>query len=377
MRTLLVLFLVACGGGGTPSATDAPLPIDAPGTVEPPYRCDFADCKDDFARSCGTEADQQLDCSAFGASCAPFTDTESGAKFNWCNCGTIAEGDGKCTGGRYGIACVDGLGGLADCGAGYLCVPRPNGPFGIGCECNNLDDGVCPGVACSADPDCSSCTPSCSGKQCGDNGCGGECGTCDLGETCTSQQQCVSVCVPNCTGKTCGSDGCGGSCGTCGGGGTCNSAGTCDGPCVPSCTGKTCGSDGCGGTCGSCAADLECGLKNTCECDFFATTEYTFKLPPQGQWPAAINAVGVNVQHIKIDGTFGTPGGDTLGYGNATLKQSFTYKQWGCRPKIEIERHYIVNFKSCKRTDVVEGKTSFVIPPPIINADGSCTAPPL
>ena len=42
------------------------------------------------------------------------------------------------------------------------------------------------------------------------------------------------ACTPNCTGKTCGSDGCGGSCGTCSGtgtcAGTCSTAGTCDYP---------------------------------------------------------------------------------------------------------------------------------------------------
>ena len=31
----------------------------------------------------------------------------------------------------------------------------------------------------------STCTPSCNGKTCGDDGCGGSCGTCDTGETCS------------------------------------------------------------------------------------------------------------------------------------------------------------------------------------------------
>lgn len=35
------------------------------------------------------------------------------------------------------------------------------------------------------------------------------------------------ACVPNCTGKTCGDDGCGGSCGTCGSGQGCGDQGTC------------------------------------------------------------------------------------------------------------------------------------------------------
>ncbi|MCA9607115.1 MAG: hypothetical protein KC619_16025, partial [Myxococcales bacterium] len=52
-------------------------------------------------------------------------------------------------------------------------------------------------------------------------------------------------CVPSCVGRTCGDDGCGGSCGTCTTG-TCE-AGTCS--CTPNCVGRTCGDDGCGGSC--------------------------------------------------------------------------------------------------------------------------------
>jgi DNA-binding beta-propeller fold protein YncE/predicted outer membrane lipoprotein len=57
------------------------------------------------------------------------------------------------------------------------------------------------------------CTRSCSGKQCGSDGCGGSCGSCSGNRTCNGQGQCV--CNPNCRGKTCGDDGCGGSCGSC------------------------------------------------------------------------------------------------------------------------------------------------------------------
>ncbi len=56
-----------------------------------------------------------------------------------------------------------------------------------------------------------------------------------------------------CLGRTCGDDGCGGSCGTCAGGESCNAGGTCGTACVASCAGKACGTDdGCGGRCGAC-----------------------------------------------------------------------------------------------------------------------------
>jgi len=69
-------------------------------------------------------------------------------------------------------------------------------------------------------------------------------------------------CEPQCEGKTCGDNGCGGLCGTCFGAYTCEE-GVCT-PCVPQCEGKTCGNDGCGGTCGDCTepevcTDSQCG----------------------------------------------------------------------------------------------------------------------
>ena len=69
------------------------------------------------------------------------------------------------------------------------------------------------------------------------------------------------VCLPECDGRQCGDDGCGGSCGTCfdfGGAvadGLCREDGTC---CAQDCEGKLCGDDGCGGTCGKCGDWGEC-----------------------------------------------------------------------------------------------------------------------
>ena len=53
------------------------------------------------------------------------------------------------------------------------------------------------------------CTPSCDGKACGPDGCGGECGGCAPGEACMLG----SCCKPSCSNTPCGaSDGCGGQC---------------------------------------------------------------------------------------------------------------------------------------------------------------------
>ena len=79
---------------------------------------------------------------------------------------------------------------------------------------------------------------------------------------------------------------------------------------------------------------------------------------------------------IDIDGTEGTTNGKLMGFGpnNST---TFTHSVFGCRPKIKIKRDYALSGLSCEREEVIEGRTSFTIPAPIINGDGSCTVPPL
>ncbi|MBM4344477.1 MAG: hypothetical protein FJ100_14015 [Deltaproteobacteria bacterium] len=70
------------------------------------------------------------------------------------------------------------------------------------------------------------CVPNCKGKVCGDDGCGGVCGSCAASQKCIAG----SCCQPDCTNKNCGSDGCGGSCGSCPNGQTCSQgAGVCMG----------------------------------------------------------------------------------------------------------------------------------------------------
>ena len=111
----------------------------------------------------------------------------------------------------------------------------------------------------------------CRDKDCGDDGCGGDCsGQTNFAAACFQEgtgAYCdfdgMCKCVPDCDGKNCGDDGCKGSCGDCDGGAGC-SGGVCGGPCVPDCSGllapdAECGSDGCGGSCGECSAGYLCG----------------------------------------------------------------------------------------------------------------------
>lgn len=160
------------------------------------------------------------------------------------------------------------------------------------------------GQVCSAEAGCvAACTPDCTDKECGDDGCGGLCGSCDFKKglqcdsatfactactcdtgsgridcgndacgnscgTCLNGQICIQdwkdlvgsyslnyrclSCQPTCTEGICGSDGCGGFCG-CPNGKSCDAkTGTC-GTCTPTCKGKMCGDDGCGGSCGDCS----------------------------------------------------------------------------------------------------------------------------
>jgi hypothetical protein len=80
------------------------------------------------------------------------------------------------------------------------------------------------------------CNPACSGKQCGDDGCGGSCGSCSSGTSCSASGTCVAPtpsCTPACSGKQCGDDGCGGSCGSCSSGYSCDGNGVCQSNSAP------------------------------------------------------------------------------------------------------------------------------------------------
>lgn len=114
------------------------------------------------------------------------------------------------------------------------------------------------------------CVPACtntdgSAIECGPDGCGSLCGYCGYGEQCVAIEgnkgKCVEACMPQCIGKQCGPDGCYGECPPgCDSGFSCGDDGKCYPACdhVANCMGKQCGPDNCGGTCGTCGLGMVC-----------------------------------------------------------------------------------------------------------------------
>ncbi|MBM4356218.1 MAG: hypothetical protein FJ109_20920, partial [Deltaproteobacteria bacterium] len=109
-------------------------------------------------------------------------------------------------------------------------------------------------------------------------------GICDAGEACGScptecKCGCGESCIKNqclftaCAGLQCGDDGCGGQCGQCAEGTKCEGH---ECVCAPSCAGKECGNDGCGAMCGTCKEQHEC-LEGLCICIPFACGSFDYQ----------------------------------------------------------------------------------------------------
>ncbi|MCA9539660.1 MAG: chitobiase/beta-hexosaminidase C-terminal domain-containing protein, partial [Myxococcales bacterium] len=251
-------------------------------------------------------------------------------------CGACAEGE-VCTG-RGQCDAVPASCGDAACGEGESCENCPAdcgaccgdaacvADHGENCATCPADCGCGAGESCEVDHCVEACVPDCAGRECGDDGCDGDCGQCQGGDLCNDAGQCTAppaqcgdgacdanedcstcpadcgqccgngrcgagencatcladcacpggqecnaerrvceaVCVPACGGRECGDDGCNGVCGRCGAGSECGANGRCREICVPQCNGRTCGPDGCDGVCGECAAGELCSPAGRC-----------------------------------------------------------------------------------------------------------------
>jgi hypothetical protein len=166
------------------------------------------------------------------------------------------------------------LGQTCDLGQG-ICVPLACVPACTGRACG--DDGCggscgqCPvDDECGEDGLCHGNYPCCGTRECGPDPCTGvSCGACAIGEACDPTGRCSGD-TPCCGARECGPDPClGTSCGSCQAGAWCDATGACVWDCRPGCAGRECGPDGCGGSCGTCGADEWCDPTGLCRWDCY------------------------------------------------------------------------------------------------------------
>jgi hypothetical protein len=227
--------------------------------------------------------------------------------------------------------------------------------------------------------DIDACTPNCSGKECGTDGCGGSCGNCPSDKSCINPStgkcvdsclltgcsqmgyecgpvkitlngacygkifacgnceegkacnsgKCQPICIPKCAGKECGDDGCGSLCGICPGDKFCNSNSKCQNLCTPKCEGKVCGADTCGGSCGTCPYGEGCSNgkcdKACVQSEFCAANGYEC-----GSW---LSVKPGTCQGSTLNCGSCTPGKTCSGDGKcSTTKPLDSGQSWKCDP---------------------------------------------
>ncbi len=220
---------------------------------------------------------------------------------------------------------------LVACGPGDekckpLCEGLQCGDDGCGGTC-----GTCGADSVCLDGSCMLCTPDCLGKMCGPDGCGGQCGECAEGQVCDALSYlCIekpTECQPVCAtqGYQCGPDGCGGECGECEEGTLCKpDTHSCKGQCTPECTDKQCGPDGCGGVCGECGESESCD-NGVCildsvlpEDDFVALYGYQGRIPGVNNNEHDLYLVNPDRTNPLVAGTFGAQPLTTFSLAGAT-----------------------------------------------------------
>jgi hypothetical protein len=193
-------------------------------------------------------------------------DDGCGGSCGQCQAAQVCGEDGLCHPADCLPACPQGACGADGCGG--QCPPCEDG---LECTQDDCVAGQCEhvvfplycliggncqpsGAANSSNP-CEECRPMASQQAWSEAAPGTACGA---GGVCVGPACCPKA--ANCAGLECGADGCGDVCGTCQDGFVC-SGGLCGQvECDPNCAGKQCGDNGCGGTCGSCDDGLFCTL---------------------------------------------------------------------------------------------------------------------
>ena len=319
--------------GGTDAAgTDGTSDLETPTDV-----ADAADMNDAatpdacqsncIGRTCGDNG-----CGGSCGACSDPAKPVCDALMGQCKPGCVPQCKGKACGddGCGGMCgyCTDSV--KTTCDASGQCVDPCGGPKPLACAAATCGDDGC-GSTCGT---CASGTQCVSG-QCQKIGsldtCVGHCGStalsgcyctkgCEASGNCCSDYAATCTCKPNCTGKTCGDDGCGGSCGACSGTTPyCAANSQCTATCTPKCSGKTCGDDGCGGTCGTCAGGTACAWTNQCVPNAWKCDSSYFG--DKGACDCGCGAIDPDCASGKL-GVDGCPGSNTCnasGYCDATF----------------------------------------------------------
>ena len=249
--------------------------VDCPGGDHCSHNGITFDCMDSGSSPPGASCSTSVDCTEGGvclsmgtpqSTCFRFcgSDEDCGTGYS-CTLSTWLEVEPDSSGDFFTL-CEESSGG-PDPSCEPQCAGKECGPDGCGGECGAgcSNNEKCTNGQCVAEPgECVPDTCQSLGRECGnaEDGCGGyiDCGDCSGDEECdifSGQCQCVASCV----GKQCGDDGCGGSCGDCQGNEVC-AGGQCQ--CTPDCAGKECGDNGCGGTCGACNDGETCTEEGDC-----------------------------------------------------------------------------------------------------------------
>lgn len=209
--------------------------------------CDDKECGADGCGGFCGDCTESFECTDMGICCKPSCQgKQCGPDGCGGDCGECAplhlcSGPGKCMGScgngvceeEYGedcVTCLEDCIGSDSCAETYCLPGYAMTCFGTCYTSFWLGDGFCDLLFYCEETnwdngDCEPCIPSCEGKECGGDGCGGVCGSCEGSKICT--EGACGQCVPSCDGKECGSDKCGDSCGFCSDDQVCSFNGTC------------------------------------------------------------------------------------------------------------------------------------------------------